>query len=84
MRYPRVAIAVEAEALLIGPEPGSIWRRPGPNETMSRPFLLGGIIGGWLFARFGFLSGNGILGSIVTAFVGAVILLVVVRLAKRA
>jgi uncharacterized membrane protein YeaQ/YmgE (transglycosylase-associated protein family) len=46
--------------------------------------LIGAVIGGWLFGRLGLLSGSGLLGSIVTAFVGAVLLLVVVRLAKRA
>lgn len=45
---------------------------------------LGGIVGGWLFGRLGIWPGGGIIGSIIVAFVGAVILVGVTRLIKRA
>jgi uncharacterized membrane protein YeaQ/YmgE (transglycosylase-associated protein family) len=45
--------------------------------------ILGGILGGWLFGKMGIASGSTI-GSIVVAFVGAVILVGITRLLKRA
>jgi uncharacterized membrane protein YeaQ/YmgE (transglycosylase-associated protein family) len=40
--------------------------------------LVGGIIGGWIFAKLGIVF-YGILGSIAAAFVGAVILVIIAR-----
>ncbi len=45
--------------------------------------LLGGIIGSWLIPKTGLVLGSGYPGAIVTAFIGAVILLVVVRLVAK-
>ena len=45
--------------------------------------VVGAFVGGWLFSLFG-ISAGGLLGSLVTAFVGAVALLYVIRLIKRA
>jgi uncharacterized membrane protein YeaQ/YmgE (transglycosylase-associated protein family) len=45
--------------------------------------ILGGIFGGWLFGQMGIGAGSTI-GSIVVAFVGAVILVGITRLLKRA
>jgi uncharacterized membrane protein YeaQ/YmgE (transglycosylase-associated protein family) len=45
--------------------------------------ILGGILGGWLFGKMGIAAGSTI-GSIVVAFVGAVILVGITRLLKRA
>jgi uncharacterized membrane protein YeaQ/YmgE (transglycosylase-associated protein family) len=45
--------------------------------------ILGGILGGWLFGMMG-ISAGGTIGSIVVAFVGAVILVGLTRLIKRA
>lgn len=45
--------------------------------------ILGGILGGWLFGQMGIGAGSTI-GSIVVAFVGAVILVGITRLLKRA
>jgi uncharacterized membrane protein YeaQ/YmgE (transglycosylase-associated protein family) len=45
--------------------------------------ILGGIFGGWLFGKMGIGAGSTI-GSIVVAFVGAVILVGITRLLKRA
>jgi uncharacterized membrane protein YeaQ/YmgE (transglycosylase-associated protein family) len=45
--------------------------------------ILGGLMGGWLFGRLGIWPAGGMLGSIVVAFVGAVILVGITRLLKR-
>lgn len=45
--------------------------------------ILGAFLGGWLFAQLGAFPGGGILGSILTAFVGAVILLGLLVLIQR-
>jgi uncharacterized membrane protein YeaQ/YmgE (transglycosylase-associated protein family) len=44
--------------------------------------VIGGFLGGWLFGLLG-ISFGGIIGSLVTAFVGAVILLLIVGLIKK-
>ena len=46
--------------------------------------ILGGIVGGWLFGVLGIWPGGGIVGSIIVAFIGAVILVGVTRVLKRA
>ena len=46
--------------------------------------VVGAVLGGWLFSTFGASVGGGLLGSIIVATVGAVVLLFVVRLIKRA
>jgi uncharacterized membrane protein YeaQ/YmgE (transglycosylase-associated protein family) len=45
--------------------------------------IVGSIVGGWLFAAVG-LAAYGLIGRLFTAFVGAVILLLLVRAIKRA
>jgi uncharacterized membrane protein YeaQ/YmgE (transglycosylase-associated protein family) len=45
--------------------------------------VLGAILGGWLFAQLGISLGTGILGEIIVAFVGAVILLLLMRGLRR-
>ena len=45
--------------------------------------VIGSLIGGWVFGLFGITAG-GLIGSIIAAVVGAVILLAIVRLIKRA
>jgi uncharacterized membrane protein YeaQ/YmgE (transglycosylase-associated protein family) len=45
--------------------------------------VIGAILGGWLFSFIG-ISAGGILGALVTAVVGAVVLLYLLRLIKRA
>ena len=45
--------------------------------------IIGAFIGGWLFGTLGVFPGGGILGSILTAFVGAVILLVLLGALHR-
>ena len=46
--------------------------------------MIGAVIGGWLFGTLGVFPGGGLIGSILVAFIGAVILLALVRLIKRA
>lgn len=46
--------------------------------------VVGAFLGGFLFSTFGVSLGGGLLGSIVVATIGAVALLFVVRLIKRA
>ena len=46
--------------------------------------LVGGLIGGWLFGALGVYPGGGAIGSILVAFVGAVILVALSRAIKRA
>ncbi|MEN4903509.1 GlsB/YeaQ/YmgE family stress response membrane protein [Luteimonas sp. gir] len=45
--------------------------------------IVGGFIGGWLLPRIGLNVGGGWLGFLVTAFLGAVILLAIVNLFRR-
>ena len=46
--------------------------------------ILGGVLGGWVFGLLGIWPGGGILGAIIVSFVGAVILVAITRLLKRA
>ena len=46
--------------------------------------IIGAFIAGWLFPRIGFSIGGGILASIIHATIGAIILLVLVKVLKRA
>lgn len=46
--------------------------------------LVGGVIGGWLFGALGIWPAGGLVGSIVVSFVGAVILVGVTRMVRRA
>jgi uncharacterized membrane protein YeaQ/YmgE (transglycosylase-associated protein family) len=46
--------------------------------------ILGGFLGGWIFGHLGIWPGGGMIGSIFVAFVGAVILVAITRLLKRA
>ena len=45
--------------------------------------VIGAFLGGWLFGLLG-ISAGGILGALVTAVAGAVVLLFILRLIKRA
>jgi len=44
--------------------------------------VIGALIGGWLFGMLG-IGAGGLLGAIITAFVGAVILIALLRLIRR-
>jgi uncharacterized membrane protein YeaQ/YmgE (transglycosylase-associated protein family) len=46
--------------------------------------IVGAIIAGWLLPHLGFVVGGGILAAIINAVIGAVILLLVIGLVRRA
>ena len=45
--------------------------------------IIGALLGGWLFGLIGIHAG-GLIGSIITAFVGAVVLIALLRAIRRA
>src|SRR3984893_1218287 len=46
--------------------------------------IVGGLIAGWLLPRIGIVIGGGeFIGPIINAFIGAVILLIILRLIRR-
>jgi uncharacterized membrane protein YeaQ/YmgE (transglycosylase-associated protein family) len=45
--------------------------------------IIGAVVGGYLFGLFGISVGVGLIGSVVTATIGAIVLLFVIRLIKR-
>ena len=46
--------------------------------------IIGAFLAGWLLPRVGFALGGGLIGAVIHATIGAVILLLVVRVLKRA
>jgi uncharacterized membrane protein YeaQ/YmgE (transglycosylase-associated protein family) len=46
--------------------------------------IFGGVLGVWVFGLLGIWPGGGIIGAIIVAFIGAVILVGINRLLKRA
>lgn len=46
--------------------------------------ILGGVLGGWVFGLLGIRAGGGMIGSIIVAFIGAVILVGLTRLLRKA
>jgi uncharacterized membrane protein YeaQ/YmgE (transglycosylase-associated protein family) len=44
--------------------------------------VVGGWLGGWLFGKLGIHMGNGLIGSLITALAGSVILIWLVHLIK--
>lgn len=45
--------------------------------------IIGGVVGGWVFSLLGISANGGTIGSLVTAVVGAVLILYVGRLIKK-
>ncbi len=45
--------------------------------------VIGAFLGGWVFSLLG-ISAGGLIGALITAFVGAVLLLFLIRLVRRA
>ena len=45
--------------------------------------IVGALVGGWLFGLLG-ISAGGLLGSIVVATIGAIVLIALLRMIKRA
>lgn len=46
--------------------------------------IIGAIVGGWLFGRLGIVIAPGILGAIIAATVGSVVLLLIIGVIRRA
>ena len=46
--------------------------------------IIGGLIAGWMLPQIGIIIGSGFIAAIINAFIGAVILLLVLRLVGRA
>lgn len=46
--------------------------------------IIGGLIAGWLLPRIGIIIAGGFIEDVINAFIGAVILLIILRLVKRA
>jgi len=46
--------------------------------------IIGGVLGGWLFSLLGFYSAGGIIGSLITSVLGAIVLLWFVGLVSPA
>jgi uncharacterized membrane protein YeaQ/YmgE (transglycosylase-associated protein family) len=46
--------------------------------------VIGAFVGGWVFGKLGISAGGGMIGQIITATIGAVILLFLLRLIRRA
>ena len=46
--------------------------------------IVGGLIAGWLLPQIGIVIGGGNIAAIINAFIGAVILLIILRLVTRA
>jgi len=44
--------------------------------------IVGGLIAGWFLPRIGVVIAGGVFGAIINSFIGAVILLVILRLIK--
>jgi uncharacterized membrane protein YeaQ/YmgE (transglycosylase-associated protein family) len=71
--------------LIAGWLAGQVMRGGGYGVLMDIVLgLLGGLIGGWLFGSLGIWPAGGIVGSIVVSFVGAVILVGLTRMLRRA
>jgi uncharacterized membrane protein YeaQ/YmgE (transglycosylase-associated protein family) len=45
--------------------------------------VIGALLGGWLFGILGVFPGGGLIGALITATVGAIVLLLLLRLVKR-
>ena len=46
--------------------------------------IIGALIAGWLLPQIGIVIGGGVIAAIINAFIGAVILLLLLRLIRRA
>jgi uncharacterized membrane protein YeaQ/YmgE (transglycosylase-associated protein family) len=46
--------------------------------------VIGALLGGFIFGQLGISTGAGFFGSLITATIGAIILLFLIRLIKRA
>ena len=59
-------------------------RRTASALVLAPLAIAAAFVGGWIFGMLGIMQGRGLIGSIIVAFIGAVILLWVIRLVKKA
>ncbi len=45
--------------------------------------IIGGVVGGWVFSLFGISTDGSLIGSLITAVAGAVVILYIGRLIKK-
>ncbi len=63
---------------------GKILKGGGQGLLMNIVFgIIGGVLGGWLFGLLGVEVGPGLIGAIVSATVGAILLLFIVDKVKK-
>jgi|TARA_A200000113_G_scaffold146369_1_gene131690 uncharacterized membrane protein YeaQ/YmgE (transglycosylase-associated protein family) len=43
----------------------------------------GAILGGWIFGQLGISIGTGLISTLITAFIGAIVLLFIINLLKK-
>lgn len=43
----------------------------------------GAILGGWLFGQFGISAGTGLVSTLITAFIGGIVLLFIINIFKN-
>ena len=71
--------------LIAGWAAGKIMRGAGYGPVIDIVLgMVGAVVGGWIFNALGIYPGGGILGSIVVAIIGAMLLIWLSRLVKKA
>jgi uncharacterized membrane protein YeaQ/YmgE (transglycosylase-associated protein family) len=71
--------------LIAGWATGKIMRGSGYGTFMDIVLgIVGGIVGGWIMSALGFYTRGGVIPSIVVATLGAVVLVSLVRVLKKA
>ena len=61
---------------------GKIMRGGGFGLVINLLLILGGVLGGWVFALFG-LAASGLIGSLITSTVGAILVLWIASLFSK-
>ena len=71
--------------LIAGWATGKIMKGSGYGPLMDIALgIVGGVIGGWIMNLLGFYTSGGLIPSILVAILGAVVLVALVRMLKRA
>ena len=71
--------------LIAGCATGKIMKGSGYGPVMDIVLgMVGGIVGGWIMRTLGFYSSGGVIPSILIAVLGAVVLVSIVRMLKKA
>lgn len=71
--------------LIAGWAAGKIMKGSGYGPLMDIVLgICGGIVGGWILRMLGFYTGGGLIATILTAILGAVVLVAIARMIKKA